>query len=84
MRSDFWHRIAEAPLLTELLSDRGALLDLWPPSPAEIAEIIRGPAAKAGVYFGKDDFDVALDARLADDAAREPGVLPLLSYALAS
>lgn len=82
MRSDFWHRVAEAPLLAELLSDRGAVLDLWPPSPAEIAEIIRGPTAKAGVHFGRDDLDVALDARLADDAAREPGALPLLSYAL--
>ena len=82
MRSDFWHRVAEVPLLADLLSDRSKVLDLWPPNPAEIAEIIRGPAAKAGVEFGKDEVDVALDARLAEDAAREPGALPLLSYAL--
>jgi WD40 repeat protein len=82
MRSDFWYRVAEVPLLAELLSDRNKVLDLWPPNPAEIAEIIRGPAAKAGVEFGKDEVGVALDARLAEDAAREPGALPLLSYAL--
>jgi AAA ATPase domain len=82
MRSDFWHRVAEVPLLADLLSDRSKVLDLWPPNPAEIAEIIRGPAAKAGAEFGKDEVDVALDAQLAEDAAREPGALPLLSYAL--
>lgn len=48
MRSDFWHRVAEMPLLAELANARGRL-DLWPPSAAELTEIIRRPAAAAGI-----------------------------------
>ena len=81
MRSDFWHRAAEAPLLAELASGSGRL-DLWPPNRAELTEIIRRPAAAAGLRFGEDAERVSLDARLADDAASDPGTLPLLSYTL--
>jgi WD40 repeat protein len=81
MRSDFWHRVAEVPLLAELASGSGRL-DLWPPSPAELLDIIRGPAAAAGLRFDRDENRVPLDARIADEAGSAPGILPLLSYAL--
>jgi WD40 repeat protein/energy-coupling factor transporter ATP-binding protein EcfA2 len=82
MRSDFWHRVAEMPLLGELASGRGRL-DLWPPSAAELTEIIRRPAAAAGLRFEEDEhLCMALDAQIAADAASAPGVLPLLSYTL--
>jgi WD40 repeat protein len=81
MRSDFWHRAAEAPILAELVSGSGRL-DLWPPNRAELTEIIRRPAAAAGLRFGEDAERVSLDAWLADDAANDPGTLPLLSYTL--
>ena len=81
MRSDFWHRVGELPEL-RALADGGRQLDLWPPDAAELTEIIRRPAAAAGLQFGDDDQRVSLDSRLAKDAAAAPGVLPLLSYTL--
>jgi WD40 repeat protein len=81
MRSDFWHRVGELPEL-RALADGGRQLDLWAPDAAELTEIIRRPAAAAGLQFGDDDQRVSLDSRLAKDAAAAPGVLPLLSYTL--
>ena len=81
MRSDFWHRVGELPELCALTND-GRQLDLWPPNAAELTEIIRRPAAAAGLQFGDDDHRVSLNSRLAEDAASAPGVLPLLSYTL--
>jgi signal transduction histidine kinase len=80
MRSDFWHRVAELPLLAESASGDGRL-DLWPPSAIELADIIRQPAAAAGLRFERDH-GVGLDEQIAVDAASAPGVLPLLSYTL--
>jgi hypothetical protein len=82
MRSAFWHRAAELPRLMQL-SDGWGRMDLSPPSPAELAEIIRKPAEVAGLHYEVDPrTGVGLDATIAEDAAAELGVLPLLSFVL--
>jgi hypothetical protein len=82
MRSDYWHRAAEVPLLVELAQRQGRL-DLLPPKQAELAEMIRRPAEAAGLAFETDArTGIRLDAALAEEGAREPGALPLLSYLL--
>ena len=82
MRSDYWHRAGETPQLVEIASDNGRV-DLLPPSQDEILEMIRQPAAAAGLTFESDPVrDIRLDATLAAEAANEIGVLPLLSFLL--
>lgn len=82
MRNDLWHRAVEIPQLVELV-EAGARLDLLPPNGAEIIEIVRRPAAAAGLIFEPDgESGVGLDAVMAQAAADEPGALPLLSVML--
>ena len=82
MRSDYWHRAAETPLLVAVAEGHGRL-DLLPPTQAEITEMIRRPAEVAGLSFETDPrTDIGLDAALAEEASREPGALPLLSFLL--
>ena len=82
MRSDYWHRAAEVPRLAEL-SDGNGRFDLLPPTQAEIAEMIRRPAEASGLAFETDRrTDIRLDAALAEEAAHEPGALPLVSFLL--
>jgi WD40 repeat protein len=82
MRSDYWHRAADSPRLMALAEGRGRL-DLLPATRAEIAEMIRRPAETAGLSFQVDPrTEIRLDAALADEAAQEPGALPLLSFLL--
>jgi WD40 repeat protein len=82
MRSDYWHRAAEMPLLVALAEGQGRL-DLLSPTQAEITEMIRRPAEVAGLSFETDPrTEIRLDAALAEEAAREPGALPLLSFLL--
>ena len=82
MRSDYWHRAAEVPMLVELAEGRGRL-DLLPPTQAEITEMIRRPGEVAGLTFETDPrTDIRLDAALAEEASRQPGALPLLSFLL--
>ena len=84
MRNDLWHRAAEIPQLVAL-TEAGARLDLPAPGGAEMIEIVRRPAAAAGVVFEKDhETGVGLDAVIARAAAEEPGALPLLSVMLQS
>jgi DNA-binding beta-propeller fold protein YncE len=84
MRNDLWHRAAEIPQLIELV-EAGARLDLPQPDGAEIIEIVRRPAAAAGIAFEKDpETGVGLDALVARASAEEPGALPLLSVMLES
>ena len=47
MRSDFYHRLAELPELVALAEGAGQFHFL-PPSPVEIAQMIRNPARAAG------------------------------------
>lgn len=82
MRSDFWHRAAAAPELVSLAEGMGRM-DLLPPSQAELAEMIRRPAAAAGLTFeDHSETRIGLDAVIAEEAARDPGSLPLVSFML--
>lgn len=82
MRSDYWHRAAEVPLLVALAQGNGRI-DLLPPTQAEITEMIRRPAEAAGLSFETDlHSEIRLDAALAEEASRQPGALPLLSFLL--
>jgi hypothetical protein len=82
MRSDYWHRAAEVPLLVTLAEGRGRI-DLLPPTQAEIAMMISRPAEVAGLSFEADPrSQVGLDAAVAHEAWQQPGALPLLSFLL--
>jgi WD40 repeat protein len=82
MRSDYWHRVADFPLLIALVEGYGHV-DLLPPTQAEIAEMIRRPAEAGGLKFEQEPrTEIGLDATLAEEGAREPGALPLLSFIL--
>lgn len=84
VRNDLWHRAAEIPELVGLV-ESGARLDLLAPGGAEIIEVVRRPAAAAGIYFEKDhESGVGLDAVISRAASEEPGALPLLSVMLQS
>lgn len=83
MRSDYWHRVVEVPLLKEMQQPEHGRLELSPMTVAEIREVLRGPAAAAGLTFEEDPRSgIGLDAMLAEEAASEPGALPLLSFLL--
>lgn len=82
MRNDFWHRAVETPNLVRLVEGSGRL-ELMPPTPSQVSQIIRRPAAAAGVNFEiHHTTRVPLDEVIAEDVVREPGALPLLSYLL--
>jgi WD40 repeat protein len=82
MRRDFWHRADETPELVRR-SNGDCRLELLPPSPAQLSLMIRRPAAAAGIHFeAHDTSGVPLNEVIADEIAREPGALPLLSYLL--
>jgi hypothetical protein len=82
MRADFWHRILDVPELLALAEGPGRL-EIPAPSHAEIAEVIRKPAQAAGLRFETHpESGLGLDTVLAEHAASEPGVLPLLSFTL--
>jgi WD40 repeat protein len=80
MRSEFYPQLATGTL-RELAAGDGQYL-LGPPSAAELDEMIRLPAAAAEIDFAPDQDGIGLDARLRDDAARDPHGLPLLAFAL--
>ena len=82
MRNDYWHRACELPRLVALAEGRGRF-DLLSAGQAEITEMIRRPAEAAGLSFETDPrTEIRLDAALAEEAAQEPGALPLLSFLL--
>ncbi|MEC5197478.1 DNA-binding winged helix-turn-helix (wHTH) protein [Xanthomonas campestris] len=82
-RSDFYPRLIEAvPELVELKRGDGHV-DLLPPRDGEIGQLIRVPAAMAGLRFEEDhDSASRLDDVLRDATARQPDALPLLQHLL--
>ncbi|MEA9885228.1 winged helix-turn-helix domain-containing protein [Xanthomonas campestris pv. raphani] len=82
-RSDFYPRLIEAvPELVELKRGDGHV-DLLPPRDGEIGQIIRVPAAMAGLRFEEDNDSASrLDDVLRDATARQPDALPLLQHLL--
>ena len=82
LRDDFWPQIAKIAGFADIADGEGRL-DVASPSPAEIVEIIRRPILAAGLGFESDPTTgLGLDAMLTQEAANEPGVLPLLSFLL--
>jgi WD40 repeat protein/class 3 adenylate cyclase len=75
MRSDFYGHLAPYPALTELLADN--LVLIAPLTRDELHRAIELPARRTGTRI-----EAALVDALVDDAADEPGALPLLSTAL--
>ena len=81
-RNDFYPRLAEYPQLMEGKTS-GAHFDLPSPTPAEIAQMIRLPAAAANLSFGVDaSSHTRLDDILGAGIAGSPDALPLLQYTL--
>jgi eukaryotic-like serine/threonine-protein kinase len=81
LRADLYELLLREPSLFAL-KEMGASYDLAPPGIAEIAEIVRGPAAAAGlVYERNSDTGETLDEQLLRDAD-QPDMLPLLQLAL--
>jgi WD40 repeat protein len=82
MRKDFWHRADETPELVRLAEGNGRL-ELLPPGPAQLSQMIRRPAEAAGLRFEvHGTTSVQLNEVIAEEVARAPGALPLLSYVL--
>ena len=82
MRRDFWYRADETPQLLHL-SENDGRLELEPPGPTQLSQMIRRPAEEAGLDFEEHSTThVPLNEVIAEDVAREPGGLPLLSYLL--
>lgn len=82
LRSDFYPRCVEHDVLVALKAGDGQY-DLRAPTPAEIGQVIRLPAAAAGLRFEtRVDGGEGLDEVLRDEAMRSPEALPLLEFAL--
>lgn len=81
-RNDFYPDVAREPVLMAAKA-AGAHFDLFPPTRAEIMQMIRMPALAAGLSFGVDEESKAqLDDILCDGTADNPDALPLLQYTL--
>lgn len=80
LRADFYELMLKQPAL-KAMKEAGASLDLVPPGAAELVEIVRAPAAAAGLVFERDPHKGELDARLLADAKTAES-LPLLQFAL--
>jgi WD40 repeat protein len=82
LRSDFYSHFAQLGPLADLKEDLGQY-DLKPPRPAEISQMIRQPAAAAGLRFEESpETGEKLDDALRDAAAGDPSNLPLLEFTL--
>jgi tetratricopeptide (TPR) repeat protein len=82
MRSDVYPRLVELPVLMKLKEGEGQF-DLLPPTLREIGQIIRLPAAAAGLRFEvRSHTAERLDDTIRDAAAKNPGALPLLQFLL--
>jgi DNA-binding SARP family transcriptional activator/WD40 repeat protein len=75
VRADYVAQLAEHPALAALVADGTVLVGSM--TGAEVERVVTRPAARAGL-----DFDDGLVDTIVEDAAAEPGLLPLLSVAL--
>jgi hypothetical protein len=80
LRADFYELLLKQPAL-KALKETGASLDLGPPGPAELVEIVRAPTAAAGLVFETDAQNGELGERLLADA-KTADSLPLLQFTL--
>ena len=80
LRADLYELLLAEPALATL-KQAGASFDLGPPGPAELADIVRAPAAAAGLAFERDPARGDLDQRLLADA-KSADSLPLLQFTL--
>jgi tetratricopeptide (TPR) repeat protein len=80
LRSDFVHRLESYPAIMELLRRRPPYT-LLSPRGDELSDMIREPAAAAGLDFEQRD-GVSLEREILRDASANPESLPLLQYAL--
>jgi hypothetical protein len=76
LRSDYYGALAPYSRFADSLSQAHVLLSS--PTEEEIRRIITQPAAAAGVIL-----EPGLEDEIVDDVVGEPGILPLLSHALA-
>ncbi len=81
MRSDFYDRCGEHPLLLALKEGKGQY-HLAPPTSVEISHMIRLPAQLAALQFESHPDRGSLDEVLKDAAAEDPAALPLLQFTL--
>jgi hypothetical protein len=80
LRADLYEFMLKQPVL-KAMKEAGASLDLGPPGAADLAEIVRAPAAAAGLVFENILEKGALDQRLLADA-KSAESLPLLQFTL--
>jgi hypothetical protein len=82
LRGDFYQNCLAHPKLVALMRGNGTY-PLPPPAAADIARMIRQPAAATGLCFENDPTTgEELDDILRDAALADPTALPLLSYTL--
>ena len=82
LRSDFYPHAQQMPEFVRLKGERGHF-DLLPPDAAALHRLIAEPARLAGLAFERhEQTGRTLDEVALQDAARDPGALPLLQYAL--
>jgi len=81
LRSDFYARCVELPELVAM--KEGGQFDVQPPGVTEVSQMIRMPAAAAGLRYQHDaQTGEHLDERLRDAMADRPSALPLLQFTL--
>jgi len=81
-RNDFYPLITQYPALLKS-KDKGGHFDLTPPTPTEIIQMIRLPAAAAGLKWEQEPTSkMSLDEIIAKEAYKTPDALPLLQYTL--
>src|SRR5262249_46223197 len=80
LRSSSYGVLAREPELMSL-KDAGATLDLIAPGPDMLSEMVRRPAAAAGLFFDRHG-DVSLDETLLTAAGGNADALPLLGFTL--
>jgi hypothetical protein len=82
LRSEFYGSYQQFPGLVELTNPHGRL-DLQPPSPEEIARMVRSPAEAAGIRFDRDaKTGKHLDEALIEATIASSDSLPLLEHLL--